>query len=80
MDKNISRLVRLYPLFQWRVFWTVSVVEKGDGYLYHRWRNWVLKDEYDAFAGYNRRAQNRESTTFKVALSAYKERWAAAAR
>lgn len=75
MDKIKSGLVPFYQIFQCRIFWTVSPVEKADTYIYHRWKNLILKDEHDIFAGYNRRAQNRESTTFRIALVAYREKW-----
>ena len=56
-----------------RIFWTCSLIENGTGYFYHNWSNWATGFSTDVFAGYNRKALNRKSTTFQVAISQFKE-------
>lgn len=52
-----------------RIFWTCSLYEGGDGWYYHIWKNWLTKEKKQVFAGYNKKALNKKSTTFKVAIS-----------
>jgi len=53
----------------WRIFWICDLVQIEDGYWYHRYTHlfrrkgeWV----HVVFAGYNKRAINRKSTSWKT--------------
>jgi len=52
-------------MVNWRIFWTCSLVELSDGY-YHMFVNWWTNKSHHVFAGYNVRAINKESTSWKT--------------
>lgn len=55
-----------------RIFWTVSLIEGGDGYYHYEWSNWLTKRSAQVFAGYNKRAVRNKESTFIDALEQIK--------
>ena len=49
-----------------RIFWVCELAEYSDGYFYHYWYNWITDREEKVFAGYNKNACNKVSTSWKA--------------
>jgi hypothetical protein len=49
-----------------RIFWTCELDEGADGYYYHYWDNWLTNKHEAVFAGYNKKAVNKKSTSWKA--------------
>ena len=49
-----------------RIFWICNLSQRGDGYWYHYFYNWITKREEKIFAGYNIKAINQRSTSWRT--------------
>lgn len=53
---------------RWRIFWSCEVCQSGDGYYYHRWKNYFWGIEKDIFAGYQKMTMRSRKSTFEDVL------------
>lgn len=59
-------------ILSWRIFWYVFLCEKGDGYFYDVWNNWLTGSQYEIFTSYGwNHGFKRRSTTFGEARQAF---------
>ena len=55
-------------LLHLRLLWSCTLTEGGDGYYYHEWTH-LFGTKKLVFAGYNKKALNRKSSTFKTVIA-----------